>query len=74
VDHRLSAGRFVIDVFDRANADGDILTGGRACFIVTVRPTEPSAQASSRLCDNWASMAGDPTCRRAEPNTGNDIF
>lgn len=67
VEHSLPAGNYVLDVFDRSNADGDPHTGGQACFAVALHPTDPfAAPVPAPACDNLASLATDPRCQAPE--------
>lgn len=59
-------GNYLLDVYERNNADNDELTGGSACFEIQLLPgdlvsTSRSKPASSH-CDSLATFASEPNC------------
>lgn len=67
--HPLEAGVYIMDLFERKNADNTEQNGGEMCFDVTINPGGQTNAIPSRACDNLASLLGDSHCFFAEPST-----
>lgn len=74
--YNLSAGSFVLDLFEKSNADENESTGGLACFDVKITPGESTnAQifSNSTDCASLASLSGDDRCQLANPSRNQSI-
>ncbi len=67
----LSQGQYLLDVFERDNADNVEGNGGLACFDVTISPGELNNAPPASSCDNLAARTGDIRCQQPNPIDAN---
>lgn len=63
ISHVLSNGHYLLDIFERSNADNENDNGGLACFELTITLGERQNAPINPDCDNLAAIAGDSRCQ-----------
>lgn len=71
--HLLDEGVYLLDVFERSNADHVPHNGGLACFDISILPGDEQNAPIYPVCDNLASLSGDSRCNFDNAGSHNSV-